>query len=138
MNEWKMWKMWKMWKEWKEWKEWQVWIIFIILCVILFFVEGQVNAWAQESESIAAGEITVKGACLEIDPAQQSVPINTETAINTVFPVDSVDNAEILQGMLVKGTLRGPGINGSITLTTLPNHPFAIPGFPLNHSSCCF
>jgi len=83
---------------------------------------------AQESESIAVGEITVKGAGLKIDPARQSVPVNTETAVNTVF---SVEDAGMLQGMLVKGTLRGPGINGPITLTTLPNHPFAIPGFPV-------
>ncbi|MCX6580460.1 MAG: carboxypeptidase regulatory-like domain-containing protein [Candidatus Aminicenantes bacterium] len=86
---------------------------------------------AQESESIAVGEITVKGASLKIDPARQSVPVNTETAVNTVFSVDSADNAGMLQGMLVKGTLRGPGINGPITLATLPNHPFAIPGFPV-------
>jgi hypothetical protein len=31
--------------------------------------------------------------------------------------------------MVIKGELEGPGINGSISYKTLPNHPFSIPGF---------
>jgi len=97
---------------------------------VLFFVLiglGFLYLSPQE-DPIASGEITVMGVSLEINPAQQTVPVNTETAVNTVF---AVDNPGMLEGMVVKGTLRGPSINGSITLTTLPNHPFAIPGFPI-------
>ena len=98
-------------------------IYFWILLGIFLCLPG---LHGQDAETIATREVTVNGARLEINPAQQTVPINTGTSVNTVFAVGS---AEMPEGMLVKGTLRGPGINGSITLSTLPNHPFAIPGF---------
>jgi len=96
-------------------------VLFLILFGLCFL------SLLPQEDPIASGEITVMGVNLEINPAQQTVPVNTETVVNTVF---AVDNPGVLEGMVVKGTLRGPGINGSITLTTLPNHPFAIPGFP--------
>ena len=99
---------------------------YYVLFFVLIFL-GFLCLSPQE-DPIASGEITVMGVSLKIDPPQQTVPVNTETAVNTVF---AVDNPGALEGMVVKGTLRGPSINGSITLTTLPNHPFAIPGFPI-------
>ncbi len=48
--------------------------------------------------------------------------------INTIF---SIDNPETVRGMLIKGELSGPGLSKTITLTTLPNHPFSIPAFPM-------
>jgi hypothetical protein len=100
-----------------------------LLCWVLlgfYFFTSLINLSGQDSETIASGEITVKGVRLQVDPVQQTVPINMETVVNTVF---SAESPEMLEGMVVKGTLRGPGINGSILLTTLPNHPFSIPGF---------
>ncbi len=97
--------------------------ITFVLCFILLGT-GFTGLWGQDT--LASGEVTVKGASLQLEPAQQAVPVNTGTAVNTVF---DADNPGLLQGMLVKGTLRGPGINGEIKLTTLPNHPFSIPGF---------
>jgi hypothetical protein len=97
-------------------------VLFFVLIGLCFL------CLSPQEDPIASGEITVMGVSLKIDPPQQTVPVNTETAVNTVF---AVDNPGALEGMVVKGTLRGPSINGSITLTTLPNHPFAIPGFPI-------
>ncbi|NIM16690.1 MAG: hypothetical protein GTO45_32270, partial [Candidatus Aminicenantes bacterium] len=100
-----------------------------LLCWVLlgfYFFTSFINLSGQDTDTIAKGEVTVKGVRLQVAPVQQTVPINTETVVNTVF---SADSPEMLEGMVVKGTLRGPGINGSILLTTLPNHPFSIPGF---------
>lgn len=98
--------------------------VFIGLC---FFLCSSFSILSAQ-DNLAGEEITVKGVTLEINPADQSVPVNSETIIKTIF---SVDNAEVLEGMVVKGTLKGPGINKPITLSTLPNHPFSIPGFPV-------
>jgi hypothetical protein len=98
---------------------------YVLFFVLIFL--GFLYLSPQE-DPIASGEIIVMGVSLEINPAQQTVPVNTETVVNTVF---AVDNPGMLEGMVVKGTLRGPGIKSAITLTTLPNHPFAIPGFPI-------
>ncbi|MFC2145970.1 carboxypeptidase regulatory-like domain-containing protein, partial [Acidobacteriota bacterium] len=100
-------------------------LLFLIISIPCFYVSFS-PIHGQETDVMASGELIVKGVRLEITPAQQTVPINTETVVNTVF---SVDNPELVEGMMVKGTLRGPGIKDSITLTTLPNHPFSIPGF---------
>jgi hypothetical protein len=102
----------------------QVYIFLIILIPCFYFCFSPLHG--QETDVMASGELIVQGVRLEITPAQQTVPINTETVVNTVF---SVDEPELVEGMMVKGTLRGPGIKDAITLTTLPNHPFAIPGF---------
>jgi hypothetical protein len=100
-------------------------VLFLIIFIPCFYVSFS-PLHGQETDVMASGELIVRGVRLEITPAQQTVPINTETVVNTVF---TVDNPELVEGMMVKGTLRGPGIKDSITLTTLPNHPFSIPGF---------
>jgi hypothetical protein len=100
-------------------------LLFLIILIPCFYVSFS-HLHGQETDVMASGELIVRGVRLEISPTQQTVPINTETVVNTVFLVDS---PKLLEGMTVKGTLRGPGIKDSITLTTLPNHPFAIPGF---------
>jgi hypothetical protein len=99
--------------------------LFLIIFIPFFCVSFS-TLHGQETDVMASGELIVRGVRLEINPAQQTVPINTETVVNTVF---SVDSPELMEGMIVKGSLRGPGIKDSITITTLPNHPFAIPGF---------
>jgi hypothetical protein len=76
-------------------------------------------------EVIASGQVSVKGVTLQVDPLHQSVPLNTATSVNTIL---SVDQPQVLEGMVVKGTLRGPGLNSAVPLTTMPNHPFSIPG----------
>ena len=100
-------------------------LVFLIILIPCFYASFS-PLHGQETDVMASGELIVRGVRLEINPVQQTVPINTETVVNTVF---SVDNPELVEGMIVKGTLRGPGIKDPITLTTLPNHPFSIPGF---------
>ena len=102
-------------------------LVFLIILIPCFYASLS-PLYGQDTDLIDTGELIVQGVTLEINPAQQTVPINTETIVNTVF---IVDNPELVEGMIVTGILRGPGIKDSITLTTLPNHPFAIPGFTL-------
>lgn len=96
-------------------------LIFVILMYIL-------NGLLYSEERIVKGELCVQGLTLQIDPSEQTVPINTPTSIKTIF---YSGNQEIPSGIVVKGELRGPSISGSITLTTLPNQLFSIPPFPV-------
>jgi hypothetical protein len=101
--------------------------IFVFFISIFLFSPGDITGLRGE-EPITGTQLEVKGVSLQIDPPQQTVPINTGTTVNTTF---TVDMAEVPPGMTVQGELKGPGINGTMTLSTLPNHPFAIPGFPV-------
>ncbi len=96
--------------------------IIIVSLLCLFWAPA---LWAQEETALAEGEITVKGLSLQVEPAQQSVPLNVSTVVNTGFTVDS---PRLLKGMVVKAELQGRGLKSPITLSTLPNHPFSIPG----------
>jgi hypothetical protein len=98
--------------------------LFALICLIIFLgLAGYLCA----DEVLAHGQIIVRGVSLQIDPANQSVPVNTPTIVNTIF---SAGSGPVVPGMILKGELRGPGISGAIALSTLPGHPFAIPGFP--------
>jgi hypothetical protein len=103
-----------------------IFLFFFLLLFISTCFRG--NLRAQEQETIAQGDVTVKGVTLDVDPAQLTVPVNTPTSINTVF---SMDTELLVRGMVVKGELRGPGFSKPMALTTLPNHPFSIPGLSL-------
>ena len=103
-------------------------IILMMLSIALLFVTGLNNSRMFTQETLAEGEVKVKGLSLRVEPVSLTVPINTVTVVNTIF---SVDTAELLAGMVVKAELRGPGLDGAITLSTLPNHPFSIPGLSI-------
>lgn len=77
------------------------------------------------ADNMADGEVIVKGLALTIAPANQMVPLNTPVKVKTLF---SVERPELSRGMVVKGELKGPGLLEPVTLSTLPNHPFNVPG----------
>jgi hypothetical protein len=101
----------------------KVWTVLILLLTVAVPV---LNAEPAPQETIKRGTVTVRGLSLSVEPENQTVPINTPTVVNTHL---NVENTETLQGMMVKGNLKGPGLTGTVTLTTYPNHPFSIPGF---------
>lgn len=105
-------------------KEKIIFTLFFFLCFFLLFW----NEFIFSEDRIAKGEISVQGVNLQIDPPEQTVPVNTPTTVKTIF---YSGNQSIPQGVVVKGELRGPSITGSITLTTLSNQPFSIPPFPV-------
>ncbi|MCJ7526055.1 MAG: carboxypeptidase regulatory-like domain-containing protein [Candidatus Aminicenantes bacterium] len=98
-----------------------------ILAAVCLIVIMALTGFLRADDAIAHGQVAVLGVSLKIDPANQTAPVNTPTAVNTVFAAGS---GSIPAGMTVKGELRGPGISGAIALSTLPGHAFAIPGLP--------
>ena len=101
---------------------------FFSIVIILFMLTTGLSEILYGQEILASKDVTVKGLSLSVDPVMQNVPVNTPSRVNTVF---SIDNPETVRGMLIKGELSGPGLSKAITLTTLPNHPFSIPAFPI-------
>lgn len=99
-----------------------VFLFFVLLVLIPFQPGGRLRA---QQDVFAQGKVTVKGLTLTIDPPEQTVPVNIPTIVTTVF---SMESPQLMKGMVVKGDLRGPGLSKAIVLTTLPNHPFSIPG----------
>lgn len=97
---------------------------FPIVVLLLFILISPAGA----QENITREDLEVKGVSLSVDPADQTVPLNTPTVVKTVFATES---SQLLRDMIVKGVLRGPGFSKPITLSTLPNHPFSIPGLPV-------
>ncbi|MCP4151857.1 MAG: hypothetical protein GY757_29210, partial [bacterium] len=74
----------------------------LFLSLILVF--SITNQYAQENntQEKKEDEVVVRGAALTIDPARQTVPVNTGTAVKTEF---SIDNPEVMEGMIIKGQL---------------------------------
>ena len=95
--------------------------LFLLFIFIFFFFSPYINP----DEIIVSKDVIVKGLTLSISPVTQNVPVNTGTSVNTVL---SIDDSGSLKGIVVKGELSGPGLSKAITLTTLPNYPFSIPG----------
>ncbi len=82
-----------------------------------------------EETPLATGDLLVLGASLEVAPAEMTVPVGIPSQVQTVF---SAAQATPPAGMLARATLTGPGLNGAVQLTTLPGHPFTLPGMPVS------
>jgi hypothetical protein len=100
-----------------------------LLILLLFFSAQKEETSAQEV--IAQGHIKVHGIKIQVEPAEQTVPINTPTVVNTILLSSQDAQNEFLRNAVVKGELRGPSITGSLSLSTLPNHPFSVPPLSL-------
>ncbi len=101
--------------------------VICLVCWLLFPSPARLQAQdPQVPQPLVEGEITVQGLSLSVDPVQQTVPVNIPTTVNTTL---AVDNPQMLKGMSVKAELYGPAFpNAPLSLTTLPNHAFSIPG----------
>ncbi|MCK5058547.1 MAG: carboxypeptidase regulatory-like domain-containing protein, partial [Candidatus Aminicenantes bacterium] len=105
-------------------------LLLLLSCFVLIYIFSMRPSPLFSQDTLAHGEVIVKGLSLTIpeEDKQIEVPVSTATIVRTEFTVDTPD---MLAGLIVKGELRGPGLSSAVTLTTLPNHPFSIPGLPL-------
>ncbi|MCP4214762.1 MAG: hypothetical protein GY765_08890 [bacterium] len=97
----------------------------LTMLLVLLISVGIAAPLSGAEGTISEGDVKVNGLSLQVSPADQTVPANTPTAVETTF---EVENGQLLKGMVVKGDLQGPGLKTSLTLTTLPNRKFSIPG----------
>jgi len=88
------------------------------------------TAQAYEGRFLAHEDIILYGMGLKVEPARQVVPKNIATIVSSYTQVPTLPNAEIpplAADALVKGTLRGPGLETPLELTARANTPFNIP-----------
>jgi hypothetical protein len=72
--------------------------ITLILLLLSFGLFAQ-GAFAQQNAPIGSGVLHVLGIDLAADPAQQSVPINTGTGVNTDVVYPNVDFGGAVPGL---------------------------------------
>ncbi|HIJ94565.1 MAG TPA: hypothetical protein HPP94_02280 [Desulfuromonadales bacterium] len=98
---------------------------------LLIVVTGTAGtAQAYEGRFLAHEDIILYGMGLKVEPARQVVPKNIATIVSSYTQVPTLPNAEIpplAADALVKGTLRGPGLETPLELTARANTPFNIP-----------
>src|SRR2546430_12314444 len=91
---------------------------------------------AADSPPLAREQILIVPVALQASPAQQTVPKNTATAVNTLLAQPAGAGAPLLPtDALVFAQLRGPAFGSPIRLTARPNEPLAIP--PLALTGLC-
>jgi hypothetical protein len=88
------------------------------------------TASADEGRFLAHEDIVLYGMGLTVEPARQVVPKNIATIVSAYMQVPALPAGEIsplAADALVKGTLRGPGLDTPLELTAKANTPFNIP-----------
>ncbi|MEA2604010.1 MAG: large repetitive protein [Acidobacteriota bacterium] len=80
---------------------------------------------------LGAAQLLIAGTRLAVDPAQQTVPFDTGTLVNTHLQGYDATRGTLPPSFKVVGDLTGPEIDGVLTLETVPNQPFRIPRLTL-------
>ena len=107
-------------------------ITVIAMLILIGFIAN--SSFAQEP--IGEGAFYVLGLGLSSDPSQQTVPINTDTVVNTnlLFPdIPELSHANIPSiplDFIVVAELTGPGISKPITIKAGPGEQLMIPPLP--------
>lgn len=79
---------------------------------------------------LAKEDITLLGIGLQVQPAQQTVPVNIATIVSTYLQSPNTLPAGVppfAPDAVVQATLRGPSYPNGLDLTAKPNTPFNIP-----------
>lgn len=102
--------------------------VIVLLCS--FFLTNSGISQAYEGRFLAHEDIILYGMGLKVEPARQVVPKNIATIVSAYLQVPTLPAAEIpmlAADALVKGTLRGPGLEMPLELSAKANTPFNIP-----------
>ena len=96
----------------------------------LFLSFAFVIVWATalNAQPIASNDLEIRGMALTIDNPNVNTVLDTPSYVQTRFGGQINDAAPVLEDVLVKGALFGPGISTPITLQTAAGHKFQIPG----------
>jgi hypothetical protein len=100
-----------------------------LLCILLTGLLAN-DSHAYEGRYLAHEDIILYGMGLKVEPAKQVVPKNIATIVSAYLQVPTLPPGEIsplAEDALVKGTLRGPGLETPLELSAKANTPFNIP-----------
>src|SRR5947209_7855831 len=90
------------------------------------------GAQSPEPSVLAREQIQIVPVALQAGPAQQTVPKNTATAVNTLLAQPPGASTPLLPAdALVFAQLRGPVFGTPVVLTARPNEPIPIPPLAL-------
>src|SRR5205823_2614762 len=105
----------------------------LVGCAAIFLTRATlVEAQTPDVPVLAREQILIVPVALQASPAQQTVPKNTATAVNTLLAQPAGAGASLLPAdALVFAQLRGPAFGSPIPLTARPNEPLAIPPLAL-------
>ncbi|MFZ4856964.1 MAG: carboxypeptidase regulatory-like domain-containing protein [Desulfuromonadaceae bacterium] len=101
-----------------------------ICLLVVSLVMSVGESAAANARFLAHEDIILYGMGLKVEPARQVVPKNIATIVSTYMQVPTLPTAEIpplAADALVKGTLRGPGLQTPLELSATANSPFNIP-----------
>ena len=103
---------------------------FLSLMTALALLTGAGTGRAAATD-LGAAQLLIAGTRLTVDPAQQTVPFDTGTLVNTHLQGYDATRGTLPPSFKVVGDLTGPEIDGVLTLETVPNQPFRIPRLTL-------
>ena len=97
--------------------------------LLLAMLLAAAPAIAQTGRFLAKEDILIYGLGLRVDPVTQTVPKDIATIVSTYLQAPQVPPSlpPFAPDAVVKGTLRGPGLQSALDLQTAPNSPFNIP-----------
>ena len=95
----------------------------LLLATLLFSVPPA----AANEDAIGTARLQIAGTQLTASPAQQTVPFDTATIVETALEGFDPSFGVLPETMVVEGELVGPEIDGFLTLRTVPGEPFRIP-----------
>ncbi|MDA8016718.1 MAG: carboxypeptidase regulatory-like domain-containing protein, partial [Thermoanaerobaculia bacterium] len=95
--------------------------------ILLPLIALALGPGAVRSQDLGSGELLIAGTRLVVSPAEQTVPFETPTLIETSLEGYDVGLGILPPNLRVVGEFTGPEINGVLRLETQPNEPFRIP-----------
>ncbi|MEW6365909.1 MAG: hypothetical protein AB1714_14870 [Acidobacteriota bacterium] len=96
------------------------------IAVWLILLAALVQPVFAEEAPLATGDLIVLGARLDVAPRQMTVAVGMPCEVQTVYCEGRVEPPA---AMMVKGSLRGPGLTDPVPLTTRPGQPFILEAF---------
>ncbi|MEM6795751.1 MAG: carboxypeptidase-like regulatory domain-containing protein, partial [Acidobacteriota bacterium] len=93
---------------------------------LLIFCLAHLSPFAS-AQDLGSGELLIAGTQLTASPAEQTVPFDTPTLVETLLEGYDVGQGVLPPDLRVVGELSGPEISGVVRLETVPNEPFRIP-----------
>ena len=97
-------------------------VLLNVAAVALAALFGSAALMAQSDLGI--GQVRILGTGLDISPSSQTVPVGIPTQVGTHLQTPS---GSLPASVTVRAELTGPGIPGTLVLSTVPNGSFLIP-----------
>jgi len=115
------------------WRTTRTIVALLVVCAAIVWASATlVEAQTPDVPVLAREQILIVPVALQASPAQQTVPKNTATAVNTLLAQPAGAGAPLIPAdALVFAQLRGPAFGTPVALTARPNEPLAIPPLAL-------